>query len=125
MIALEAKEGKYDKASHGLRFAAIEEKWEAVLRILREELPDAAWLGTLLDDLGIDRQPVAVAGSSAAGEAPVWGSCGGNRPAGEYTDCTCHHLPMGNCRPELLRNREAIPASFAARMAFSSFAIRS
>ena len=41
--------------------------------------------------------------------------CGGCRPAGEYNGYTYIHLPV------LPKKVDAIPASFAARMAFSSF----
>ena len=43
---------------------------------------------------------------------------GGYRPAGEYNGYTYIHLP--NCP----KNTDAIPASFAARIAFSSLWIR-
>ncbi len=42
-------------------------------------------------------------------------SADGNRPAGEYIGYTYIHLP------KLPKNVDAIPASFAARIAFSSF----
>ena len=64
MIALEAKEGKYDKRKHAARFAVIEENWDAIMRILDEELPAskdlermmrAVGLPTSCAELGIDR----------------------------------------------------------------------
>ena len=64
MIALEAKEGKYDKRKHAERFAAIEENWDAILCILDEELPTshdlermmrAVGLPTSCAELGVDR----------------------------------------------------------------------
>lgn len=46
------------------------------------------------------------------------------RPVGEYIGYTCDHLPA--CvRIPLPRIEDATPASFAARMAFSSFPMRS
>lgn len=64
MIALEAKEGKYDRRKHAARFAVIEENWDAIMRILDEELPAAddlermmraVGLPTSCAELGIDR----------------------------------------------------------------------
>ena len=54
-----------------------------------------------------------VAATGAFGLPPDYAdSC---RPAGEYIGYTCNHLPI------VPKNAEAIPASFAARMAFSNF----
>ena len=55
MIELEQKEGKYRKATHAARFAIIEKNWEAILQILREELPDKEELCKLMDAVGISR----------------------------------------------------------------------
>ena len=63
MIALEAKEGKYDIAKHKSRLEIIISKWDEILKIADEELPTAAELEALLDtieapktmaDLGLD-----------------------------------------------------------------------
>lgn len=51
MIALETKEGKYDPASHSQRLEHILANWENILQIIREELPTAAELDTLLDTI--------------------------------------------------------------------------
>lgn len=48
-----------------------------------------------------------------------------NRPVGEYNDCTWYHLPAWNGRADLPKNADAMLAIFAARMALSSFEIRS
>ncbi len=53
MIALEAKEGKYDKRTHEARLNLIMENWDAILQILREELPTAARLQEIMDTIGI------------------------------------------------------------------------
>lgn len=53
MIALEAKEGKYDKRTHEARLNLILENWENILQILREELPSAARLTEIMDTIGI------------------------------------------------------------------------
>lgn len=53
MIALERKEGKYDKKAHQARFARIEENWDAILQIIREELPPYDELLRLMDTIGI------------------------------------------------------------------------
>ena len=55
MIDLEKKEGKYRKDTHEARFRLIEENWEAILQILREELPAAEELCKLMDTVGISR----------------------------------------------------------------------
>ena len=54
---------------------------------------------------------------------PASGFCGKYRPAGEYSDCTCSHLPPGLC-PSPRRSTEASPAILDARIARSSFPTR-
>ena len=49
MIALERKEGKYNKEAHALRLETILEKWEDILQIMEEELPASAEIEALLD----------------------------------------------------------------------------
>ena len=49
------------------------------------------------------------------GEDLQSGFSDGYRPVGEYSDYTWNHLP------ELPKNKDAMLASFAARMAFSNF----
>lgn len=49
MIALEAKERKYDLEAHRQRLTVILENWDSILRIIDEELPDARELEALLD----------------------------------------------------------------------------
>ena len=53
MIALEAKEGKYDKTTHAARLELILQNWENILQILKEELPTAARLEEIMDTIGI------------------------------------------------------------------------
>ena len=55
MIDLEKKEGKYRKDTHEARFRLIAEKWDAIVQILQEELPDYKELCKLMDDIGISR----------------------------------------------------------------------
>ena len=55
MIDLEKKEGKYRKDTHAARFALIQENWENILQILREELPTTEELCKLMDTVGISR----------------------------------------------------------------------
>ena len=55
MIALEKKEGKYRKDTHEARFHLIRQNWEAILQILREELPEHRELCKLMDNVGISR----------------------------------------------------------------------
>ena len=57
MIELEAREGKYRKEAHPARFTAIEKNWNAILKILEEELPDSKALSQLLEMLGISEDP--------------------------------------------------------------------
>ena len=53
MIELEKKEGKYRKDTHEARFRLIEANWDAILQILREELPTKEELCKLMDAVGI------------------------------------------------------------------------
>jgi len=55
MIELEKKEGKYRKDTHEARFHLIEANWEAILQILKEELPGTGELCKLMDAVGISR----------------------------------------------------------------------
>ena len=58
---------------------------------------------------------VVVALTGQAGTDPAPAFSGRSRPAGEYSGYTLYHLPA------FPKNVEAIPASLAARIAFSSF----
>ena len=60
MIELEKKEGKYRKDTHETRFRLIEANWDAILQILREELPTAEELCKLMDTVGISRDLSAI-----------------------------------------------------------------
>jgi glycerol-1-phosphate dehydrogenase [NAD(P)+] len=60
MIELERKEGKYRKDTHAARFALIEENWEKILTILRQELPAKEDLQNLLDMVGISRDLTSI-----------------------------------------------------------------
>jgi glycerol-1-phosphate dehydrogenase [NAD(P)+] len=51
MIALEAKEHKYDKTMHAKRLDVILDNWDAILKIIDEELPSAADLTKLMDTI--------------------------------------------------------------------------
>ena len=53
MIALEAKEGKYNKNTHKARFDLIAENWDRILQIIREELPTSAQFQEIMDTVGI------------------------------------------------------------------------
>ncbi len=55
MIALEAKEGKYDLAKHRARLEILLTHWREILQIMEEELPSAAELEQLLDAVGIPK----------------------------------------------------------------------
>lgn len=65
MIALEAKEGKYDREKHRARLEVILDNWDGILRIIDEELPSAEELTKLMElielpmtskELGIDEE---------------------------------------------------------------------
>ena len=51
MIALEAKEKKYDLGKHAARLEVILEKWDDILRIIDEELPSVEEFEAILDSL--------------------------------------------------------------------------
>ena len=53
MIALEKKEGKYRKETHPARFQIIAENWDAILKIIEEELPSSEEIAKLLHTIGI------------------------------------------------------------------------
>lgn len=53
MIALEKKEGKYRKDTHPARFRIIAENWDAILKIIEEELPSSEEIAKLLNTIGI------------------------------------------------------------------------
>ena len=53
MIALEAKEGKYDKTRHPARLKQIIDHWEELTGIMKEELPSSRELELLLKKLHI------------------------------------------------------------------------
>ena len=52
MIALEAKEKKYDVAAHAERLERILANWDHILCIINEELPSSAEIADLLDTIG-------------------------------------------------------------------------
>lgn len=53
VIALEAKEGKYNKNTHKARLDAISKNWDSILQIIREELPSSAQFQRIMDTVGI------------------------------------------------------------------------
>ena len=52
MIALEAREGKYDPKAHADRLEIILSNWDALLDIIRQELPTASRVEQLLQKIG-------------------------------------------------------------------------
>lgn len=52
MIALEAKEGKYEISGHKTRLERICDNWQTILDIVEEELPTVQALEQLLDKIG-------------------------------------------------------------------------
>ena len=57
MIAQEAREGKYNKATHAARFAVIRDNWDKIVKIIDEEIPSAAEIEKILVTIGIDPSP--------------------------------------------------------------------
>jgi len=55
MIALEAREKKYDKDLHKARLEVILTNWQEILRIIDEELPPAQELELLMDTIGMPK----------------------------------------------------------------------
>lgn len=51
MIALEAKEGKYDVAAHKERLEVILAHWDEILQVMDEELPSSAQLDQLMNTI--------------------------------------------------------------------------
>lgn len=60
MIAQEAREGKYDKATHRARFTRIAENWGIILEILDEELPAYSQLEDLLHRIGLSPDLITI-----------------------------------------------------------------
>ena len=52
MIALESREGKYDPKAHADRLEIILSNWDALLDIIRQELPTASQVEQLLQKIG-------------------------------------------------------------------------
>lgn len=55
MIALEEKEQKYNKESHGKRVEKIINNWDKILKIINEEVPDYNILAELFDKVGLPK----------------------------------------------------------------------
>lgn len=53
MIRLDEKEQKYDLAKHKARLNVIIDKWDEIVRIIDEELPDAEWLESFMKRIGM------------------------------------------------------------------------
>jgi len=57
MIALEEKEGKYNKEKHAERLSVILEKWETLTEIMRKEIPTATKISEILEKAGLTEEP--------------------------------------------------------------------
>ena len=55
MIALEKKEGKYDREKHRARLDRIIERWEEIVTVINEELPSISALTALYDTVGMPK----------------------------------------------------------------------
>ncbi len=60
MIALEEKEQKYSVESHKERFEILCASWDAILKIIDEELPSSAELEALLDKIEAPKAPAEI-----------------------------------------------------------------
>lgn len=67
MITQEIREGKYNKETHAARFAKISNNWDAIIAILREELPKSTEIEEILQTIGIssDLQDLGVNSDTA------------------------------------------------------------
>ena len=90
---------------------------------LADDPGKAAWTGQPEVGAAVEAADSGRGPDWAAAPDPASGFCGKYRPAGEYSDCTCSHLPPGLC-PSPRRNTEASPAILDARIARSSFPTR-
>ena len=52
MIALEAKEKKYDVSKHSKRIDIIIDKWDEIINAIDKEMPDSKFISELLDKIG-------------------------------------------------------------------------
>ena len=57
MIAQEKKDGKYDPKKHPARLNRILENWPQILKIPEEELPSAKTFDSLLESVGLPKDP--------------------------------------------------------------------
>ncbi len=60
IIAIEQKSGKNDPAKHAARLEKILKNWDAIQEVIREELPDSAWVASVMADTGMPLQPVDI-----------------------------------------------------------------
>ena len=60
MIALESKEKKYDPASHEARLTKILENWDAILTMVKEEIPTVSALEALYQQVGLPQTLVEI-----------------------------------------------------------------
>jgi glycerol-1-phosphate dehydrogenase [NAD(P)+] len=64
MIALEAREQKYDIAAHAARLEHILNKWEDILFVVRQEIPSVQRLDALYDAVGLPKTLEEVGGNT-------------------------------------------------------------
>ncbi len=60
IVAIEKKTGKNDPKKHGARLEKIIENWDAIQRIIREELPDSAWVESVMAETGMPLHPADI-----------------------------------------------------------------
>ena len=64
MIALEAKEKKYDPAAHALRLETILAKWDDILNIIRQEIPTLQSLDALYNGIALPKSLEDIGGNT-------------------------------------------------------------
>ena len=65
MIALEKKEGKYSVEKHRERIKVIINRWDEIVSVINEEIPDSRWLEELLLSIGCPTSPTEIGIDSA------------------------------------------------------------
>lgn len=60
MIALEAKEGKYSVEKHSERIGIIASRWDEIVKVIDEEIPDSARIEELLLRIGCPTSPAEI-----------------------------------------------------------------
>ena len=60
MIEAESRDGKYDTAKHEARLRVLLDRWDEIQSIIREEIPRAEEIRSLLSSIGAPQTPEAI-----------------------------------------------------------------